>query len=131
MTAPGSLFVPPLSQRRIAPHERFDFHSYRGGVETELQNADGIKESWIDELIGHESDARKGEGRRYTKAIWLPILRRCVNLIKIDADLTHLNYTGPGGVAAPGRDKEIARYVAIAEREMRKTAARKQGPTPD
>jgi hypothetical protein len=105
--------------------ERIDFHSYRGGVETALQNADGIKESWIDELIGHESDARKGEGRRYTKAIWLPILRRCVNLIRIDADLSHLKYNGPQGRPAPGRDQEIQRYVTLASREMNKKLARR------
>jgi hypothetical protein len=105
--------------------ERVDFHSYRGGVETALQNASGIKEAWIDELIGHVSDARKGEGARYTKEIYLPILQRCVEKIRIDVDLSHLEYRGPKGQPAPGRDEEIARYVAIAEREMNKKAARR------
>jgi hypothetical protein len=104
---------------------RVDFHSFRGNVETALKNASGINESWVDELIGHESPIRRGEGSRYTKAIWLPVLRRCVNTIKINADLSHLTYTGPRLVPAPGRDKEIARYVALAEREMRKKAPRK------
>jgi hypothetical protein len=105
--------------------ERVDFHSYRGGVETALQNASGIKEAWIDELIGHVSDARKGEGARYTKEIYLPILQRCVDKIRIDVDLSHLYYRGQQGQPAPGRDKEIARYVAIAEREMNKKAPRR------
>jgi hypothetical protein len=76
-------------------------------------------------LIGHISDARKGEGARYTKEIYLPILQRCVEKIKIDVDLSHLYYHGPQGQPAPGRDEEIARYVALAEREMNKKIARR------
>jgi len=109
---------------------KVDFHSFRGNVETALKNAPGIKESWIDELIGHESPIRRSEGSRYTKAIWLPILRRCVNTISINADLSHLKYSGPRNEPAPGRDRELARYVALAEREMKKKASRKKTPPP-
>jgi hypothetical protein len=110
---------------------KIDFHSYRGDVETDLKNTSGINSAWIDELIGHESIIRRSEGDRYTKKILLPILRRCVNIIKIEANLTHLKYTGPHNVAAPGRDRDLARYVALAEREMRKKASRKRGATSD
>jgi hypothetical protein len=50
----------------------------------------GVSSNWIDELIGHESIFRRSEGERYTKKIRLPILKRLVDSIKIDADLSHL-----------------------------------------
>ncbi|MDO8400515.1 MAG: hypothetical protein Q7T45_22100 [Bradyrhizobium sp.] len=109
---------------------KVDYHSFRGNVETTLKNTAGINENWIDELIGHESPIRRSEGSRYTKAILLPILQRCVNTIRINADLSHLRYAGPRDEPAPGRDREIARYVALAEREMRKKASRKKTPPP-
>jgi hypothetical protein len=100
---------------------RIDFHSFRGNVETDLKNAD-LNSAWIDELIGHESVIRRSEGERYTKRILLPILRRLVNAIKINADLSHLAYGGQPGVASPSRDKDLARFVALAQREMMKKA---------
>jgi hypothetical protein len=99
---------------------RVDFHSFRGNVETDLKNTTGINTAWIDESIGHESTYRRSEGDRYTKKIYLPLLRRLVNSIKIDADLSHLRYTGDRGVAAPRRGAELALFVALAEKEMRK-----------
>jgi hypothetical protein len=101
---------------------RIDFHSFRGNVETDLKNMAGISLAWIDELIGHESVVRRSEGERYTKRILLPILRRLVNSIQINADLSHLRYPGVPGIAAPERDAELARFVALAEKEMRKKA---------
>jgi hypothetical protein len=103
-----------------------DFHSMRGNAETDLKNHGGLDSAWIDELIGHESAARRSEGERYTKEIYLPVLQRCVNAIKINADLAHLIYSGLRNVAAPGQAKEIAKYVAVANREMNKKAARKR-----
>jgi hypothetical protein len=110
---------------------KVDFHSYRGNVETDLKNAGGIDGAWVDELIGHESIIRRSEGQRYTKQILMPILRSCVNRIQINADLSHLTYTGPRNVAAPDRDRQLARYLALAEREMRKKAGRKRSATSD
>jgi hypothetical protein len=101
---------------------RVDFHSFRGNVETDLKNLPGINPAWIDELIGHESTIRRSEGERYTKQINLPILQRLVNSIRINADLSRLRYAGAAGVAAPNRDHELARFVALAEREMKKKA---------
>ena len=101
---------------------RVDFHSFRGNVETDLKNLPGINQAWIDELIGHELTIRRSEGERYTKQINLPILRRLVNSIRISADLSRLRYAGAAGVAAPNRDQELARFVALAEREMKKKA---------
>ena len=105
---------------------KIDFHSFRGNVETQLKNTTGISSAWIDELIGHESPIRRSEGARYTKEIYLPILRRCVDTITMNADLTHLEYHGVRGKPAPGRDREIATYVAIADKEMAKKALRKR-----
>jgi hypothetical protein len=95
---------------------RVDFHSFRGNVETDLQNTAGINTAWIDELIGHESIIRRSEGDRYTKKIRLPLLRRLVNSISIDADLGQLRYTG----VDPDRGRALARFTALAEREMEK-----------
>ncbi|MDX6461033.1 MAG: hypothetical protein QOE55_4730 [Acidobacteriaceae bacterium] len=99
---------------------RTDFHSFRGNVETDLKNLASINQAWIDELIGHESTIRRSEGERYTKQIHLPILQNLVNSIGINADLSHLRYAGAAGVAAPDRDHELARFIALAEREMKK-----------
>jgi hypothetical protein len=101
---------------------RTDFHSFRGNVETDLKNLPSINQAWIDELIGHESTIRRSEGERYTKQIYLPILRKLVNSIGINANLSHLRYAGPAGVAAPNRDRELALFMALAEREMKKKA---------
>ena len=103
---------------------RIDFHSFRGNVETDLKNMAGISLAWIDELIGHESIVRRSEGERYTKRILLPILRRLVNSIQINADLSHLRFTGVPGVAAPERDAELKLFVALAEKEMAKKVKR-------
>jgi hypothetical protein len=99
-----------------------DFHSFRGNVETDLKNLPSTNQAWIDELIGHESTVRRSEGERYTKQIHLPLLQNLVNSIRINADLSHLRYAGVVGVAAPNRDHELARFVAHAEREMKKKA---------
>jgi porphobilinogen deaminase len=99
---------------------RMDFHSFRGNVETDLKNLPSTNQAWIDELIGHESTIRRSEGERYTKQNILPILQRLVNSIRINADLSHLEYAGEFGVAAPNRDHELTRFVALAEREMKK-----------
>jgi len=45
-----------------------------------------------------------------------------VNSISINADLRQLRYPGERGVPAPNRDVELARFVALAEREMNKKA---------
>jgi hypothetical protein len=45
-----------------------------------------------------------------------------VNSIRINADLSRLRYVGAAGVAAPNRDRELARFVALAEKEMKKKA---------
>ena len=111
-------------QKTKTHRPRVDFHSFRGNVETDLKNLPSTNQAWIDELIGHESTIRRSEGERYTKQILLPILQRLVNSIRINADLSHLRYSGEIGVAAPNRDHELARFVALAEREMRKKGNR-------
>jgi len=101
---------------------RVDFHSFRGNVETDLKNLPSTNQAWIDELIGHESTIRRSEGERYTKQILLPILQRLVNSIRINADLSHLRCAGVFGMADPSRDAELARFAALAEKEMKKKA---------
>ena len=107
--SPSSPLSPPY-------RPRIDFHSFRGNVETDLKNSNAnFSTAWVDELIGHESTYRRSEGDRYTKKIY-----RLVNSIRINADLSHLRYTGQRGVAAPQRDAELALFTAPAEKEMRK-----------
>ena len=96
---------------------RVDFHSFRGNVETDLKNLPSTNQAWIDELIGHELTVRRSEGERYTKQIHLPLLQNLVNSIRINADLSHLRYAG-----VVDRDHELARFVALAEREIKKKA---------
>jgi integrase len=121
-----------LRQKTKCYVDKMDFHSFRSNVETQLKNADGIKESWIDEVIGHESPIRRSEGSRYTKEIYLPILKRCIDSITVNADFSHLKYSGQHGVPAQGRDERIVLYVRLAEREMKKKALRRRGrPRPE
>jgi hypothetical protein len=36
--------------------------------------------------------------------------------------LSHLRYSGEFGVAAPNRDHDLAKFAALAEKEMKKKA---------
>lgn len=94
---------------------------------------------WVDEIIGHESDVRRSEGARYTKAIYMTHLRETIDRVVIGVDpynpsktppidFSHLAYDGPRGAQTPGAAEEIARYVALAEREMRKKVTRRRRP---
>ena len=118
--------------------EGIDFRAFRGNVETELRNLEGVPAGWIDELIGHDSPIRRSEGARYTKGILMANLKRTIDRIRIGVDpynptqsggaveFSHLAYDGPRGVPAPGAVEEIKHYVALAEREMRKKAPRRR-----
>jgi hypothetical protein len=103
-----------------------DFRSYRGNVETSLRNTDGVNAGWIDELIGHDSPVRRSEGARYTKSIFMANLKRTVDKVVIGVDLSTLYHSGPRGVQAAGSADDIARYLALAEREMNKKSARRR-----
>ena len=103
-----------------------DFRSYRGNVETSLRNTDGVNAGWIDELIGHDSQVRRSEGARYTKSIYMANLKRTVDTVNIGVDLSNLYYLGSRGVQAAGATDDIARYLALAEREMNKKVARRR-----
>ncbi|HMJ27710.1 MAG TPA: DUF6538 domain-containing protein [Xanthobacteraceae bacterium] len=103
-----------------------DFRSYRGNVETILRNTDGANPGWIDELIGHDSPVRRSEGARYTKSIFMANLKRTVDKVVIGVDLSTLYHSGPRGVQAAGSADDIARYLALAEREMNKKSARRR-----
>jgi len=122
--------------------EGVDFRAFRGNVETSLRNVEGVPAGWIDELIGHDSPIRRSEGARYTKGIFMVHLKRTIDRITIGidpyspqqdrpaVDFSHLRYNGPRGVQAPGAAEEIKRYVALAEREMRKKAPRRSTNRP-
>lgn len=70
------------------------------------------------EKMGRE-DARELDGLfRYASNMFAP--QRLVNSIRINADLCRLRYAGATGVAAANRYHELARFVALAEREMQK-----------
>ncbi len=123
-------------RQQIKVYDRqFDFRSFRGNVATELQNLPGVNPGWVDEILGHESPLRRSEGARYNKGIFLHLLRGVLDRIAIGVDpynpsktppvdFSHLNYTDPRGVPAPGAAEEIARYFRLAKREMRKKAPR-------
>jgi hypothetical protein len=107
--------------------EGVDFRSFRGNVETELQNCQGAVPGWIDELIGHDSPLRRSEGSRYTKSIYTKNLKETIDKVSIGVELPQAcRYAGPRGVPAPGATQDIARYVALAEREMNKKATRRR-----
>jgi hypothetical protein len=103
-----------------------DFRSYRGNVETTLRNTDGVNPGWIDELIGHDSPVRRSEGARYTKSIFMANLKQTIDKVAIGVDLSRLYYSGPHGLQAPGTAEDIARYLTLAEREMKKKVARRR-----
>jgi hypothetical protein len=78
--------------------EGVDFRSFRGNVETELQNVEGINAGWIDELIGHDSPIRRSEGARYTKSIYMANLKRTIDRASIGVELpVACHYSGPRG----------------------------------
>ena len=75
---------------------RVDFNSFRGNAETDLKNnPQAFSTAWIGELIGHRS-----EGKRYAKAIALPILGRLVNSITVCGEFGHLRYEGERDMSA-------------------------------
>jgi hypothetical protein len=97
---------------------RVDFHSFRANVVTDLKNIGGINSAWIDELVGHESTYRRSEGERYTKRIYLPILKKLVNSITIQADFAHLRYGAErGGAGSQSRRRTRAFCRARHERD--------------
>jgi Domain of unknown function (DUF6538) len=123
-------------RQQIKVYDRlFDFRSFRGNVATQLQNLPDVNPGWVDEILGHESPLRRSEGARYNKGIFLHLLRGVLDRIAIGVDpynpsktppvdFSHLTYAGPRGVPAPGAAEEIAEYVRLAQREMRKKAPR-------
>ena len=100
---------------------RVDFHSFRGNVETDLKNLPSTNQAWIDELIGHELTIRRSEGERYTKQILLADIAALGEF-----DPHQCGFVSPSlcwglrRAADPSRDHELARFVALAEREMKK-----------
>jgi hypothetical protein len=108
---------------------RVDFKSYRDTVQTVLSNTEGINAGWIDELIGHDSIIRRSEGARYTKGLYMSILKKTIDKVRLPVDLSHLHYNGPRGVQTQGAAEMIERYVALAEREMKKKHGRWRKPS--
>jgi integrase len=104
---------------------KIDFHSYRSNVETELKNISGVNSAWIDELLGHESSARKSEGDRYTKLIYQEILWDTINKVTFPVDMSHLYYDGKRGYQAPGALKQISVYAKHANQEINKKKGKK------
>lgn len=101
-----------------------DFHSFRHNVSTDLQNMPGLNMGWADEITGHDSPIRASERQRYAKGVFMTHLKETLDRIEIGVDLTHLDYHGPRGVAAPGAAEERREFVALAERDMQLKATR-------
>jgi hypothetical protein len=126
----GGRFVYYRQQIKVY-NPKYDFRSFRGNVSTQLRNLDGVNPGWVDEILGHDSEVRRSEGARYTKAIFLTRLRKALDRVTIGVDpynpsttppldFSHLYYKGTRGVPAPGAADAIKEYVRLAEREMRK-----------
>jgi hypothetical protein len=85
-----------------------------------------VNAGWVDELIGPDSPIRRSEGARYTKSIFMANLKRTVDKITINANLSKLYYTGQHGVCAAGAVEEIVRYTTLALREIGKKVVRRR-----
>lgn len=101
-----------------------DFHSFRHNVSTDLQNMPGLNLGWADEITGHDSPIRASERQRYAKGVFMSHLKETLDRIDIGVDISHLEYCGPRGVAAPHAAKQRAEFVALAERDMQLKANR-------
>ena len=113
--------VRTCAKRTVALCAEIDFHSsFRGNVETQLKNTEGLNNSWIDELIWPWSLIRRSEGSRYTKEIYLPILRRCVDTITIDATTSPTSNIVASAAQRRARSRPGNRTycLAIADKEM-------------
>jgi integrase len=61
----------------------------RHTVRTLLDNTDA-KESFVDELLGHESEGRRSEARRYRKEVYLQNLKATIDLLELPIDVDRL-----------------------------------------
>ncbi|MDQ0520298.1 tyrosine-type recombinase/integrase [Methylobacterium gregans] len=104
--------------------ELVDFHSFRHNVSTDLQNMPGLNMGWADEITGHDSPIRASERQRYAKGVFMSHLKATLDRIDIGVELSHLDYFGPRGLAAPGAAEQRAGFVALAERDMQLKATR-------
>jgi integrase len=116
-------------RKRIGVYQKkVDFHSLRASLATDLENQLGLNPGWADEITGHDSAIRRSVRSLYTKGVRLSLLRDMLDKVRFRGDDRLPRYDGPRGVPAPGATGEIARYVALAEREMRKKAGRRTRP---
>ncbi|KQT09051.1 hypothetical protein ASG40_10335 [Methylobacterium sp. Leaf399] len=104
--------------------ELVDFHSFRHNVSTDLQNMPGLNMGWADEITGHDSPIRASERQRYAKGVFMSHLKETLDRIEIGMDLSHLDYRGTRGVAAPDAAEQRAAFIALAERDMELKATR-------
>ena len=74
----------------LKPHSDLTLQAMRHTVRTLLDNTDA-KETFVDELLGHESEGRRSEGRRYRKEIYLQNLKAAIDKLElpVDADRLH------------------------------------------
>ncbi len=65
------------------------FHSFRHSVTTLLCNA-GVQQEFVEELIGHESQARRSEMKRYNKGQTLMMLKEVIDRLVLPIDIEKL-----------------------------------------
>ncbi len=66
---------------------RTGLHRLRHRFITELENTDA-KSAFIDAITGHSGKERESERARYTKEIYLPNLKRTIDLLQLPIDIT-------------------------------------------
>ena len=71
-------------------NEVLNLQAMRHTVRTLLDNTDA-KEVYVDELLGHESEGRRSEGRRYRKGIDLANLKSAIDLLELPIDTERLH----------------------------------------
>ena len=114
-------------RQKIGAYENLtDTHSFRHNVTTQLANAPGVSAGWIDEITDNASEARTSESTRYTKLIYLKILKFALDQVTIPVDLSYLRFAGPRGAAISGGQAEIQRFADLAQQEMRKKSEKKR-----
>lgn len=76
------------------------FHSFRHSVTTLLCNA-GVQKEFVEELIGHESRARRSEMERYKKGQTLMMLKEVIDRLVLPIDIERMVDTARAGEPRP------------------------------
>ncbi len=82
-------YVNSLKFSETSYRDDLSLQAMRHTVRTLLDNTDA-KESYVDELVGHESEERRSEARRYRKEVYLQNLKSTIDLLELPIDADRL-----------------------------------------